>query len=237
MPISHVDHDRVTRLLMRDVAATIGSGHEAAVIELASRLRPFVDEAAEFEWRLADEVQQHFHDSFVDTTWPSCPRHPNHPLWFSDGSWRCEREARPIARFGELTASRHSASDLEKLLRTMRPVLNAGVVVFSVLPPGHDVATVPAIGLFREAEGTTVILEEEKASGLGLAPLFRAAWITLTVHSDLHAVGLTAAVSRVLADAGISCNVIAAVHHDHLFVPAHAGEEALHLLRQLQGPA
>jgi hypothetical protein len=45
---------------------------------------------------------------------------------------------------------------------------------------------------------------------------------------------LTAAVSRVLAEAGISCNVVAAVHHDHLFVPAEQGAAALALLEGMQ---
>ena len=124
-------------------------------------------------------------------------------------------------------------SDLGALLRTMKPVLNPGVVVFCVLPDHTDAVSVPAIGLFREPEGITVIIEEHVAEALGLEPVYRAAWITLTVHSDLAAVGLTAAVSRALADAGISCNVVAAVHHDHLFVPAEQGEAALQALVRL----
>ena len=63
---------------------------------------------------------------------------------------------------------------------------------------------------------------------------FRSAWITLRVHSDLAAVGLTAAFARALADAGIACNVVAGVHHDHLFVPADRAGDALAALRALQ---
>ena len=63
--------------------------------------------------------------------------------------------------------------------------------------------------------------------------LFRAAWITLEVHSDLNAVGLTAAVSGALARAGISCNVVAAACHDHLFVPVEAAPAALACLESL----
>jgi hypothetical protein len=125
-------------------------------------------------------------------------------------------------------------SDLDELLRNMRPVLNREVVVFCVLPPEQELSSIPAVGVFREAEGVSVIVEETAAQELRLAPLFRAAWITLTVHSDMHAVGLTAAVSRVLAEAGISCNVVAAVHHDHLFVPAEQGAAALALLEGMQ---
>jgi hypothetical protein len=64
--------------------------------------------------------------------------------------------------------------------------------------------------------------------------LFRAAWITLTVHSDLQAVGLTAAVATALAQSGISCNVVAAAFHDHIFVPVESAKEALSVLQQLQ---
>ncbi len=63
-----------------------------------------------------------------------------------------------------------------------------------------------------------------------------AAWITLEVHSALEAVGLTAAVARVLTDAGIPSNVIAALHHGHLFAPVDRAGEALAALEGLAGP-
>jgi hypothetical protein len=66
---------------------------------------------------------------------------------------------------------------------------------------------------------------------------FRAAWITLQVHSDLAAVGLTAAFSSALAQAGISCNVVAGMHHDHLFVPVDQAQQAMRSLQALQQAA
>lgn len=66
---------------------------------------------------------------------------------------------------------------------------------------------------------------------------YRAAWLTLSVQSDLHDVGLTAAVATTLAQAGIAYNVVAAVHHDHLFVPADAADAALAALATLQRAA
>jgi hypothetical protein len=68
---------------------------------------------------------------------------------------------------------------------------------------------------------------------MGLQFEFEAAMITLQVHSALDAVGLTAAVSSALADAGIACNVVAGYHHDHLFVPYERGEEAVAILTAL----
>ena len=93
------------------------------------------------------------------------------------------------------------------------------------------------VATFREREGLTVVMEERAAQAAGIAPLFRAAWITLTVHSDLNAVGLTAAFARALGEANISCNVIAAAYHDHIFVPVDDGERAVDVLRDLQRTA
>lgn len=127
-----------------------------------------------------------------------------------------------------------STSDLGELLRTLQPVLNPGTYAYCVVPDGTDTSALAPLGTFREAEGVTVIVEESVAIAHGLQPLFRAAWITLTVSSDLAAVGLTAAVARTLTDAGISCNVVAAAHHDHLFVPVERGDDAIAALRRLQ---
>lgn len=94
------------------------------------------------------------------------------------------------------------------------------------------------LGLMRsfafvwEEEGFTQVKETTIADK---GPLF--ARITLQVHSDLEGVGLTAAVSTALAEAGIACNVVAAFHHDHLFVPWERREEALAVLEQVSSLA
>jgi hypothetical protein len=123
-----------------------------------------------------------------------------------------------------------STQSLNALLRSMRPIRNPGIYVYCQLPLDADLSGLPVVATFREREGLTVILEETEALARGLEPRFRAAWITLNVYSDLAAVGLTAAVARALADRGLSCNVVAAVHHDHLFVPAEAGDAAVDAL-------
>jgi hypothetical protein len=125
-------------------------------------------------------------------------------------------------------------SDLAELLRSLRPTLHPGVWVFSTLPAGANPRDFECIASFREAEGVSVILSEEAATHAGLPVLFRAAWIALDVHSDLYAVGLTAAVSTALTDAGISCNVVAAARHDHLFVPVEQAQAAMDRLLKLQ---
>ncbi len=104
-------------------------------------------------------------------------------------------------------------SDLDILISSMSPVLNPGVYVFCCLPgmPAEMPPGLQPLAAFQEKEGLTVILPETEALRANLPVLFRAAWITLTVHSDLQAVGLTAAFATALAEAGISCNVVAAV--------------------------
>ncbi len=127
----------------------------------------------------------------------------------------------------------HPIADLATLLRALDPALMPGVQVFAHLAPSVDPAGLPLLASFREAEGWSVVLAEADARSAGLEADFRADWIALRVHSDLAAVGLTAAVASALAAAGIACNVIAAFHHDHLFVPAGQGQAALAVLREL----
>lgn len=94
----------------------------------------------------------------------------------------------------------------------------------------------PEVAMFAailEDEGLTLVLTKADADRAGLAYSYVAARITLRVNSELGEVGLTATVSRILADAGISCNVIAGSAHDHLFVDWPRGRQALDLLRQL----
>ena len=88
-------------------------------------------------------------------------------------------------------------------------------------------------GTFWEAEGLSVILERAEADRLGLTYTSVHRCITLQVHSSLTAVGLTAAVSSALSSAGISANVVAAYHHDYVFVPAEFAEKALRVLQTL----
>lgn len=111
-------------------------------------------------------------------------------------------------------------TDLGRLLAGLTPVLDpieyAFETVAEALPLGE------AFALIREAEGVTVI-----RPGTGWAR------ITLGVHSSLAAIGLTGRVAGALTDAGISANMIAAFHHDHVFVPWDRRDEALAVLESL----
>ncbi len=112
----------------------------------------------------------------------------------------------------------------------------------SVLKPGHfhfyttkdqNVAAAlagTALGLYREAEGVSLILSEAEATANGFDLSQPMRCITLSVHSALDGVGLTAAVSAALAAVDCPCNMVAAFHHGHAFVPASRAKEALAVL-------
>lgn len=54
------------------------------------------------------------------------------------------------------------------------------------------------------------------------------------LDSSLEGVGLTGAVSSALAEIGIPCNMVAALHHDHVFVPSDKAPAAIDALIELQ---
>ncbi|GGX83898.1 ACT domain-containing protein [Streptomyces minutiscleroticus] len=124
-------------------------------------------------------------------------------------------------------------SDLRRLLAGMRPELNAGRYVFTTVDGGAVPPDVTPLVTVAEREGLTLVLPQREADTAGMAYDYVAGWITLRVHSALEAVGLTAAVARELADAGLSCNVVAGFHHDHLFVPYERAARAVAVLEDL----
>lgn len=130
-------------------------------------------------------------------------------------------------------------TDLRRLLSSLQPVLLKPDYVFcTVADATHaDFRGLEPLASFLEDEGLSLILEQGVADRLGLiyASVFRA--ITLSVHSSLDAIGLTAAVAGKLADHGISANVVAASYHDHIFVPRDKAKKALALLAAMSEPA
>jgi hypothetical protein len=126
-------------------------------------------------------------------------------------------------------------TNLDALLKTMSPKLNAGDFVFCSVGGDFQINADDILGSFREEEGLTIIINKSDADRLQLPYSFIASWISLTVHSSLEAVGLTAVFSKALAEHGISCNVVAAYYHDHIFVAKKDTVKAMEILIQLSG--
>ncbi|MEO6720339.1 MAG: ACT domain-containing protein [Ferruginibacter sp.] len=121
-------------------------------------------------------------------------------------------------------------TDLSILLKQMNPLLNEGEYVFCAVADTHHPACKTAICLFKEKEAVTLIMERSLADQFALSYSTVCSWITLAIHSSLEAVGLTAAFSQSLAKEGISCNVVAAFYHDHIFVPQKDAEKTMEIL-------
>lgn len=129
----------------------------------------------------------------------------------------------------------NGGTDLSSLLANLTPELVEGEFVFLTRPYGSsEDSNLEPIATFREREGLTLIVARSAAENAGesYAGVFR--MITLQVHSSLEAIGLTAAVSTKLTEKKISANVIAAFHHDHVFVPVERAEDAIKALLELQ---
>ena len=122
--------------------------------------------------------------------------------------------------------------NLEALLKSMKPKLNVGEFVFCMTENLDQINLSQIIMTFKEEESITIIAEKEVADKLNLDYSFVASWITLTVHSSLEAVGLTAAFAKALSENGISCNVVAAYYHDHIFVDTKDTDKAMKILNE-----
>ncbi|EPE2670340.1 ACT domain-containing protein [Vibrio parahaemolyticus] len=124
-------------------------------------------------------------------------------------------------------------TDLDELLRSMSPKLVGSEFVFcTVSGVLTDYVELNPVATFIESEGLTLVLEKSAAEKAGLSFDGTYSQITLTVHSSLEAVGLTAAVASKLASKGISANVIAAYYHDHIFVQSGKAEAAVSALEE-----
>ena len=121
---------------------------------------------------------------------------------------------------------------LELLLKNMKPKLNAGEFVFCEVESTDNINLNEILMTFRENESITIIAEKKVADKLNLKYTYTASWITLTIHSALEAVGLTAAFSKALSENNISCNVVAAFYHDHIFVDKKDAKKAMEILNK-----
>lgn len=124
-------------------------------------------------------------------------------------------------------------TDLSHILATLHVSQQADpyVIVTVELPPSLNEGIAAIIA---EAEGVTVVATEKVARANGWPTDQLWSWLSLDVHSSLHAVGLTAAIAKSLTEASIPCNVIAGYYHDHLLVPSGKAEQAIACLELLR---
>ena len=124
-------------------------------------------------------------------------------------------------------------TDLDLLLKSMSPELIDGNYVFCTVDGALvDYVQLNPISTFREKEGLTLVLEEDVATKAQLDFDAVFSLITLSVHSSLEAVGLTAAFATKLGSYGISANVVAGYYHDHIFVQKDKAEAAISALKE-----
>jgi len=119
--IPDVDTHRVPRVLADDILATLAEpclGLLRETVKAAyvlvtepiptvSRAEEYRDDQtaqADFDRTVIDEFQQRIHDEHIDTTWPACPQHANHPLAFDHENklWRCPTDSNRAFPLGGL---------------------------------------------------------------------------------------------------------------------------------------
>ncbi|MBP1164517.1 hypothetical protein JOE44_001401 [Chryseobacterium sp. PvR013] len=125
--------------------------------------------------------------------------------------------------------------DLSVLIQNMEPVLNTGEFVFCTVETLNGIPDMEKIlFFFREHEAITIVLKRTIADEWKMPYSYISSWITLTIHSSLEAIGLTAAFANALKKENISCNVVAAYFHDHIFIAKEDAEKAMEALIALK---
>ena len=124
---------------------------------------------------------------------------------------------------------------LQNLIKQLAPRIDPIFYVYCTVPRARygELEKLKPIVSITELEGLTLVipLEQAKAEGLKYYRIFRR--ITLEGHSSLEALGLTSVVTSLLAERGITTNVIAGFYHDHMFVPSDRSDEAMEALKEL----
>jgi len=115
----------------------------------------------------------------------------------------------------------------------MNPVMSPRIYTFGTLKDLSDLGDITPLCQFIEAEGVSLILDSEDARAVGLRGALDYKMITLSVYSDLEAIGFIATIAQRLAAALIPCNAVSAFFHDHVFVPKDLSEAAMYELHRL----
>ena len=119
-----------------------------------------------------------------------------------------------------------------KELKNLNPVLLEDEYIFCTFLSSiyGDHNKLNPIASFIEKEGLTLVVKKEtaKLNNLEFKDTFKC--ISLNLVSSLTSVGLTALISKVLADNEISANIYAGYYHDHIFVPLERASDAFKLL-------
>ena len=92
--------NRLVPLLEADVVATLGELYRRLVREAIEHL--YCSDPSAYEERIVDSVQEEILESWIDTTWPACPRHGRHPLVYQEGGWWCQQDRVVLCKLGEL---------------------------------------------------------------------------------------------------------------------------------------
>lgn len=124
--------------------------------------------------------------------------------------------------------------DLKVLLKSIKPKLDERDFVFcSISKKNFKELKINPLMSFKEKEGITLIMNKQEAGRNKL--IYESVWslITLTVHSDLNAVGFLATIAKKLAENNISINVVSAYYHDHIFVPKDKSVKALEIIEKI----
>lgn len=137
-----------------------------------------------------------------------------------------------------MTAPAGGERALVRLLAGLQPALDPVGYRFLSLDEAYGAPRLrEAVAVVREQEGVTLVVGDPGLSERADDSVGAWARIVLTVHSDLEAVGLLAAVAERLAARGIPVNAMAGWFHDHLFVPWGRRRAALAALVELQREA
>ncbi|MDM9622388.1 ACT domain-containing protein [Rhizobium sp. S96] len=138
-----------------------------------------------------------------------------------------------------MTTTQQPVRDTQSMVSGMRPKLVEGEFIFCTTRDERLAERIGdfALARFREDEGISFIIERNQAAEMGFDCSLPMRRIILEVFSSLEGIGLTAAVATALTAHQIPCNMVAAYHHDHVFVPADMAGTAIDILRELQQSA